>query len=634
MVITDLALAPAWLLEMLQRAQEVTGPAREGGQGCQIGLLPCAVSFIREGTKKGTRDICLFTLAKHCRKVGIVQKEAVATLKQANAACIPPLPEDELNVKVKSAYGVDSGKGFTSLGCDEGAWKPYCVGKEACPVYNPNERPWPEPEPIKNTLRPVDTLPLDIIPKPLQAWLADISHRMQCPLDFVAVGSITEAGAIVGAGCGIRPKKKDDWRITPNLWGGVIARPSMLKTPALAEALKPMGRLEAEARETYEEGLAFYEADKEVHKAQKDALKAEMLTVAKGRGQKTMNDVKSNYTNLEAPEEPIWRRYKTNDATVEKVGELLNQNPRGLLIFRDELVGLLTSWDREDRHTDRAFYLEAWNGFGSFTTDRIGRGTTHCKNLCISILGGIQPSKLTAYLYQAKSDLQNDGLLQRFQLLVYPDEPKKWALVDECPDEEAKNRAFNIFKSLADMSFTEYGAELPDGDHIPYFHFSEDAQIVFNEWLTGLQFSLQDEETPLMVEHLSKYRSLMPSLALIFHLISIADGQAGGPVSSLAAQQAADWCGYLESHARRIYGLVADVSIRAAGELAQKIKKGSVQDGFTLRDVYRNCWHLLDKKELVKEACSELIEAGWLRECVSERGKTKPVYTINPKIFL
>jgi hypothetical protein len=37
------------------------------------------------------------------------------------------------------------------------------------------------------------------------------------------------------------------------------------------------------------------------------------------------------------------RRYKTNDSTVEKLGELLRENPVGLLILRDELVGV----DRE-----------------------------------------------------------------------------------------------------------------------------------------------------------------------------------------------------------------------------------------------------------------------------------------------
>src|ERR671918_1471371 len=73
----------------------------------------------------------------------------------------------------------------------------------------------------------------------------------------------------------------------------------------------------------------------------------------------------------QAPQEPRARRYRTNDVTIEKLGELLQHNERGMLVLRDELVGLLASWDREGREGERAFFLEAWNGNNSFETDRI-----------------------------------------------------------------------------------------------------------------------------------------------------------------------------------------------------------------------------------------------------------------------
>ena len=88
--------------------------------------------------------------------------------------------------------------------------------------------------------------------------------------------------------------------------------------------------------------------------------------------------------------------------------------------MRDELVGLIASWDKSGREGDRQFFLEAWNGTDDYDTDRIGRGTIIIPNLCVSIFGGMQPDKLTAYLEQASDALGNNGLLQRFQLLVYP----------------------------------------------------------------------------------------------------------------------------------------------------------------------------------------------------------------------
>ena len=92
------------------------------------------------------------------------------------------------------------------------------------------------------------------------------------------------------------------------------------------------------------------------------------------------------------------RRYIVNDPTVEKLGELLHQNPQGLLLYRDELAGWLRSLDKAGREGDREFYLEAWNGTADFRVDRIGRGTLSVPALCLSILGSIQPGKIVGYI--------------------------------------------------------------------------------------------------------------------------------------------------------------------------------------------------------------------------------------------
>lgn len=515
------------------------------------------------------------------------------------------------------------------------------LNEEAELKNDESEDSWPEPEELReSTLLPVETITQGMIPEVFRDWLVDISSRMQCPLDFVGAAAIVATGALIGAGCGVRPKARDDWTVIPNLWGGIIARPSMLKSPSLAEVMKPLGRLEAEAKEQYEFDLRYFEADAEAHKAQREALKSDMVAVAKGKGKKdgsllSMEILKDQMANLEEPVVPIRRRYKTNDSTIEKLGEILNENPCGVLIFRDELIGLLCSWDREDRKQDRAFYLEAWNGNGSFTTDRIGRGTLDIANCCVSILGGIQPSKLLGYLQQAQNDISNDGMIQRFQLLVYPDEPTEWQLVDKWPDKGAKDKAWNVFKKLSEMDFFKLEAEVDDKGR-PFFRFSSEGQTVFNEWLTELETKLREpEENPLMVEHLAKYRSLMPSLALIFHLLDIASGSPAGPVSEESALLAAGWCEYLESHARRIYGIVGNASAKAAASLAVKIKNGIVQDGFAIRDLYRKGWTGLDTRERVTAACQDLEEAGWLRsdEVNIPNRQPKKIWRVNLKIF-
>ncbi len=50
------------------------------------------------------------------------------------------------------------------------------------------------------------------------------------------------------------------------------------------------------------------------------------------------------------------------------------------------------------------------------------------------------------------------------------------------------------------------------------------------------------------------------------------------PVSLQATTRAADWCGYLEAHARRIYGLAANLQSQAAAPLARHSDKGQLDD--------------------------------------------------------
>jgi len=494
---------------------------------------------------------------------------------------------------------------------------------------------WGEPEIIKEELLPVEPLPPSFIPEPFREWIMDISHRMQCPPDFVAMAAIVLVGSIIGTRCGIRPKKLDDWLVIANLWGGAVGRPSMLKTPSLEQALRPLARLEAEAKEAFDEAMKQYELDLMELTAKKEALKADMKKAAQGKGGKTMENIKKEFSSLEDPGKPTMRRYKSNDATIEKLSELLNENPAGLLIFRDELIGLLASWEKAGRESDRAFFLELWNGTGSHISDRIGRGTVFTEFACASLFGGIQPGKLIGYLYLAMKGLENDGLLQRLQLMVYPDEVKNWQNIDQSPDRQARERAFKVIERLTTMDFKDYGASKEESDKFPYLRFSDEAQELFYEWLTELQLTkLQADDHPLIIEHLGKFRSLMPSLALISHMVAVADGATPGPVSLEAATQAAAGCEYLESHARRIYGLVADVNHHSAGKLAEKIKDEKLEDGFTVRDIYNKNWHMLNDRELAQAACDYLVEAEWLRQKVTPPSfgqKGKITFLINPK---
>ena len=195
------------------------------------------------------------------------------------------------------------------------------------------------------------------------------------------------------------------------------------------------------------------------------------------------------------------------------LGELLRENPAGLLVLRDELVGLIASWDREGREGERAFYLEAWNGTESFDTDRIGRGSIFIPNLCVSLFGGIQPDKLVAYLEQAAHALANDGMLQRFQLLVYPDHRAwEWRGPDAGPNMHGTGPLM-FSTSCPNLDPVTWGASPADDfAKFPFFRFDEAAQEIYIEWSANLHRErLPAEDNPIITQHLAKFDKLFPA---------------------------------------------------------------------------------------------------------------------------
>lgn len=505
------------------------------------------------------------------------------------------------------------------------------VAIEAAFIDDPVASPWSEPVPLPEGLSPVKPLDPELIPEPLRPWLLDIAGRMEIPPDFSTVAAMTALSSLIGRGCGIYPKEKDNWLVVPNTFGGVIGRPSLLKSPAIAEAMKPLDRLEIEARDQHKDALQSFEINKMVARAKREEVEKGIKQLVRDGKEYGAESLKSQLAGLELAE-PFRRRFFTADGTPEKIIDLLNQNPRGILIRRDELIGWLRGLDKDGREGARALFLEGWNGTGRYSYDTISRGTVDVEGLTLSVFGAITPGPLQDYVYHSgKGGGGDDGLLQRFQLLVWPDGPADWKNVDRWPDTEQKNLAFAIFKVLAgDIP----GAVMQEGESIPSLRFSPGGQAVFNEWRQELERRLRGGEVTCssLESHLGKYRSLMPSLALIIHLVDVAAGTVPpGPVSETAALMAVGWCEYLESHAVRIYGGGQSPAMESARELLKHIKRGNVPDGTKPKEIYRREWSKLNTAEAVRAGLKVLEDYDWLLvERTETGGRPSEIIRLNP----
>jgi len=490
---------------------------------------------------------------------------------------------------------------------------------------------WPECSALPAFLPEAPPLDPVLLPPPLRGWIIDETERMQVPIEMVAIPAIVGLSSVVGRQIGIYPKKYDDWLVIPNLWGTVIARSGTMKSPAQERGLRPIERLVSQATQEYEEALAATLAEQEVYKIKIRVAKDDIKTALKAGDESEVAKLQNYLTVLNGEKSsrmPTERRYKTNDPTVEKLGEIIRQNPNGMMLIRDELSGWLRSLEKNGREGDREFYLESWSGKNSFTVDRIERGKIHIPALCMSIIGGIQPGKLEKYVHEAlQQGWGDDGLLQRFQLGVYPEISKDWQNIDRPPDAKAFKRAMDVFQSLNHLKKVSLLGD------VPALHFDSDAQEVFNAFLEQLEKRLRSDEIgcETLESHLSKYRSLMPALALLFYLAS--EGGVGKAVDLDSTMKAVDFCDFLEKHALKVYAGAIRPDLQSAHALARMIKSGKVEDGTTVRDIYRNHWSFLSSPVLVTAALEILEECGWVRiQIVQTDGRSTEIVELNPEL--
>ena len=351
--------------------------------------------------------------------------------------------------------------------------------KSQSPKWNGTGQEWPEPHPLPDSLLPVAPFDFELIPEQVRPWIADICERMQCPPDYAAVSLMAALGSMIGRKVAIRPQIEDDWEVIANQWALLIGRPGVLKTPAMEEVLKPLHKLSAIALEKLKKDTATYEVTAAIAKLRrKDNMEKASKILREDRGA----DVSSLLEGKDEVSEPTLKRYIANDTNVASLGVLLQQNPNGLLVFRDEIVSLLDNLDREECISERGFYLTGWSGNSRYTFDRIGRGLhLSVEGVCLSMLGSSQPGRISQYLLRAiRGGRGDDGLIQRFGLMVWPDISPDWKHVDHRPDRDAKLLAMSVFERLDGLDWHAINAKRdrgPGGDEegLPYLRFGIDA---------------------------------------------------------------------------------------------------------------------------------------------------------------
>jgi putative DNA primase/helicase len=563
---------------------------------------------------EGNRNATLASMAGTMRNLGMGQDAIESALLAENGSrCKPPLPTGEVQRIAKSVSRYTPTKD-AALNDASGMFD--AVSDEVID--------WPDPLPIPN-LPPVPAFDLDLLPSSIRPWVADVADRLQVPADMPAVAAVVALASAIGRRVQIRPKRNDRWTVPPNIWGMVIAPPGWKKSPALSAMMAPLHKLERDASHDHDAAMAAWLIDKERNAVVNSAAKSVGL-------KKLKNDPTAEVTGLTPdPDEPVPLRYVVNNFSLEALGEVMIGNPNGVLAFGDELYGLLKMADKPGNEELHSFLLTAWNGNDGFNFDRIGRGRRYVEYVCVSILGGIQPGRLQEYLTDGGTGgAIGSGFLNRFQMMTWPDLPTTYTYTDRVPNTEAEESYQIVFDRVARVSkFPDITGDLAEGPDVR--QFDDEAQSVFDAWAEANdRLCRSDTLPPVLTSHLSKFGSLVASLALIF---AVAD-EVKGVIPARYVHQAIGWSGYLRAQAERVFACTTRPDTVHARALLAKIKECVISDGFTARDVYRNEWSLLHR-DGVEKATALLCDLDHLlRVDQLSAGRGRPpgaIYRINPK---
>ena len=364
---------------------------------------------------------------------------------------------------------------------------------------------WPDPVDFMGDgdLTGAPELRPEHLPDALAPFVFDTAERMGVDPASVFLAAIVSVSAVIDERFSLQPKRHDyTWREGARLWGALIGAPSILKSPVIAAASRPLESLEKQARAVHE------------------------LAMAEWRGK--LAALKADKVNAPAPPPPKMKRFMVEGATMEALQEVLRGGdeakfhvPAGKILSRqDELAEFIANMDRYNAGGkgggDRGAYLRLFNG-GSFSVDRVGRGAFLTPHWSACLLGGIQPEPIQR-IANASDD---DGLLQRFMFAV----PGEQGIgLDRVPDAAAIARYEALFSTLANRLHPE---PHPLSGEVPPAVLHDDAQQyrAAVEHLVSATSAMPDVSTRL-ASSLGKWPGLFARLALTFHMIDVADAMA------------------------------------------------------------------------------------------------------------
>jgi hypothetical protein len=339
-----------------------------------------------------------------------------------------------------------------------------------------------------NFLPPPPSVPLEVFPQQVAVLLQEASDAFTVPIQIPTTCLLAMLSCLVGGTRLI--SLRSSWKEPGNIWIAIVAASGIGKTPCAAAFFKPLKTLEHEAYIKWKKEYRAYE---------------------------------------QAPDimpEPVRRQAYVDDATAEALGEILSENPRGIMWLRDELSGLIADMDKYTkgaRGGTRSRLLSSYGG-QDWKTSRTNtpKRNLHILHAYVGIFGGIQPAMLAnVFDAGAKGVDEASGFLQRFMLIrAERNEPSRWSEISF--SSQSMSLLESVTKTLWSWNI-EYDEHNKPIDKV--VSVSKEAKDIYIEWHNGIA---REEFISPNPDRLSKLKGQAQRLCLLLHCLDAALAETDG----------------------------------------------------------------------------------------------------------
>lgn len=371
------------------------------------------------------------------------------------------------------------------------------------PSEQRQEQPGPSCETAPAHVEQHRAFPLDVFQPKIRKFICEAAASRQCLIDFVALPVLAVAAAAIGATRAIR--QESDWVDLPGIYGALVGRPGSAKTPAINAVVRPLEAIQKRYIDQYREAIRDFD----------EATRSFRAARPEGNG-----DIDADPPVAPARPAPM-QHVLTTDPTIDALAANLEINPRGILIFKDELSRLLMTGGGQIRGRERLFFLSCWsNKMTKRDLKSAPNEPTYLERPLVGILGGIQPDLLRTLQLHNTDD---DGLMSRF-LFCWPERQRFPSCTDTKLSEQSELNWNDMVNRLHRLEFDNTAAE---PNRPIELCLDDDAKNVRRVFFEKLQAYVETQNmSPSLEATCLKMRTYFGRFALVLRLLRAAESES------------------------------------------------------------------------------------------------------------